>query len=112
VSRESGEWVNAFSPPPILPSVKRLSIWNWWMGSISGSVLPSPAPAGRPLSVRWIQRVRPDRPRCPHHVENARGEAEQQKYDHPQRRRPEPAVEKPAATGPNQDTSNHLSSQP
>src|SRR5262249_34048180 len=32
----------------------------------------------------------------PHHVENPRGEAEQQKHDHSPRRDPKPAIEQPA----------------
>src|SRR5882672_185306 len=85
------------------------------MGSITGSVLSScRAPTqGAVLSSR-IRRVQPivmDHARHPHHVENTRGEAKQQKYDHPPRRKPEPAVEQPADGGADQDAGDELGRQ-
>ena len=50
--------------------------------------------------------------RCPHHVEYARGKAEQKKHDQPPRRNAKPAVEQPAQSGADQHTGNKLGGEP
>ena len=64
----------------------------------------------RLFPIRRIQRVGPDHARRPHHVENTRGEPEQQKHDHSPRRNPEPPVEQPADAGADQDAGDELGS--
>src|SRR5205823_11654293 len=50
--------------------------------------------------------------RCPHHVENARREAEQQKYDQPPQRDPKPSIEHPADGCPEQHPRDELGREP
>src|SRR5215831_12814746 len=81
------------------------------MGSMRGSG-PSSIPRGQrgPFSFRTgrAQCVVRDHTRRPHHVENPRGEAEQQKHDHSPRRNPKPAVEQPADGRTDDHASNEL----
>src|SRR5262245_25291434 len=51
-------------------------------------------------------------PRGTHHVEHARGEAEQQEYDQPPRRDVQPAVEQPADQGSDQHAADELGREP
>src|SRR5712691_7402230 len=85
-------------------SMGRISPWS--PGSAPERTLPSL------LRTRRIEPVVRNHARRPHHVENTRGEAEQQKYDHPPRRDSKPAVEHPADRGADQDARNELGRQP
>src|SRR5437763_7824943 len=73
--------------------------------------------AARPLLV-WalpgavIERGAGDEARGAHHVEHARGQAEQQEYDQPPGREAEPAVEQPADAGTDHDACNEFAGEP
>src|SRR5215831_3562137 len=60
----------------------------------------------------WPQCVFGNHTRCPHHVENPRGEAEQQKHDHSPRRNPQPAIEQPADGRTDEHAGNELGRKP
>src|SRR6266446_747376 len=85
-------------------SMGRISPWS--PGSAPERMLPSL------LRTRRIEPVVRSHASRPHHVENSRGEAEQQKYDHPPRRDSKPAVEHPADASADQDARNELGRQP
>src|SRR5688572_14788747 len=108
----SAELVNAISWPKYLPSVSRFLISNWWIGSIAAVAFIRALGRARRLSPRCARGVVPDHASRPHHVENTRGEPEQQKHDHSPRRNPEPPVEQPADAGAKQDSSHELGRQP
>ena len=93
ITMNSAELVNAISCPPIRASGKKFLISNWWIGSMRPSVPSSCRSVRRAVCasavlfrIRRVQLVRPNHPCRPHHVENTRGEAEQQKHDHSPRR--------------------------
>src|ERR1700730_191479 len=98
----------------------RFSILNWWIGSIV--MVPSrfgaPCaklhanslfPAFRRVAAR--RRAGSDS-RGTHHIEHARDEAEQKKYNEPPRRDTEQPVDKPAEAGTDQHASNEFAREP
>src|ERR1700742_407366 len=88
----------------------RFVIWNWWIGSTV--IIPSPRAQEAYTSRLFITLVARNDTRGAHHVEHAGGEAEQQKYNEPPRREPEPAVDQPAEAGADQHACNKFVRKP
>src|SRR6266508_128045 len=89
------------------------------MGSMIGSVLArratrqfTRAQPSSSLRTGRVQCVGLDHARHPHHVENPRSEAEQQKHDHSPRRDSKQLVENPPDAGADQDPGDKLGRQP
>src|SRR5262249_47041500 len=102
------------STPPKCAIGNRFLISNWWMGSIAWIKSLHARRAARLCSVS-IRRARPvgrNHARRPHHVENTRDEAEQQKYDHSPRRNSEPTVEQPTERRTDQSPGDELAGEP
>ena len=65
-----------------------------------------------PCRLPFIERGAGDNSRGAHHIEHARGKAEQEKYDEPPGRDAEPAVDQPAEAGTDQHACNEFAGEP
>src|ERR1700728_220843 len=94
----------------------RLLILNWWIGSTV--MVPSPFGAQCATSLFpacWrvvTRRGAGNDSRRAHHVEHARDEAEQKKYNDPPGRDTEQPVDQPAEAGTDQHASNEFAREP
>ena len=93
---------------------RNLWIWNWWIGStvmvlIAARNLPSLFRSPEPCRHRVLAR---DHSGGAHHIEHARDEAEQKKYDKPPGRDAEQPVDQPAEAGADQHACNEFAREP
>src|ERR1051325_6054611 len=117
ITMNRDELVKAISCPPTWPIVNSLLIWNWWIGSaaITGRLVCLFAPARRLILAAFDRRIRNAsgyHSRLAHHVPHARRKAEQCEHEHPPRQGPEPLVDQPAETSPDQHTRDKLGGEP
>src|SRR6516162_675983 len=94
----------------------RFSILNWWIGSIV--MVPSRFRAQGATSLvpafgsAIAQRRTGSDSRGAHHIEHARDEAEQQKYNEPPGRDTKQPVDQPTEAGTDQHTANEFAREP
>ena len=81
-------------------------------GSVLRRALSQASAVSSSIRIGRVQRLGWNHARCPHHVENTRGEAEQQKHNHSPRRDSEPAIDQPADRRTDQDPGHELGREP